>query len=143
MKCRVRRESTERKRRPSRKRPLIVDGNNVAYSLAPRGKPRAQNLSLAYHSLTNAGYNPIFVISAALVHKVDNPGTLNAFMMSARVEEAPRGSNDDMRIIQLAKKLEGEIVSNDRFLEWIERHPWITSRLRRYRMTPAGLILVE
>jgi hypothetical protein len=141
--CRKRRETIEKRSRPSKKRALIVDGNNVAYSLSPHGKPKAQNLNLAYHSLTNAGYDPIFVISSALVHRVDNPGALNAFMISARVEEAPRGTSDDSRIIQLAKKFDGEIVSNDRFLDWIDRFPWITSRLRRYRMTPAGLILLE
>ena len=142
-KCNARQETVAKKRRSSKKRTLIVDGNNVAYSLSPQGRPKAQNLSLAYHSFTSAGYEPIFVISSALVHKIDNPGALNAFMMSARVEEAPRGTSDDVRIIQLAKQLNGEIVSNDRFLDWIDRYPWITSRLRRYRMTPAGLILVD
>ena len=140
-KCRVRRENSQKTRRSPKKRPLVVDGNNVAYSLAPRGKPKAQNLNLAYHSLKSAGYDPVFVISSALVHKIDNPGALNAFMMSANVEKAPRGTNDDSKIIQLAKRLDGEIVSNDRFLDWIDTYPWITARLRRYRMTPAGLIL--
>ncbi len=142
-KCRIRNQDSQRIAKPSRKRVLVVDGNNVAFSLAPQGKPKVQNLSLAYHSLTSAGYNPVFIISAALVHKVDNPGALNAFMQSAKVEEAPRGTNDDGKIIQLAKKLDADIVSNDRFLDWIDRYPWITSRLRRYRMTPAGLILAK
>jgi hypothetical protein len=133
----------QRTGKSSKKRELVVDGNNIAYNLSPQGKPKAQNLALAYHSLTSAGYNPIFVISAALVHKIDNLGALNAFMLSAKVDEAPRGINDDSRIIQLSKKLDADIVSNDRFLDWIDRYPWITSRLRRYRMTPAGLILVE
>ncbi|MFX1579342.1 MAG: hypothetical protein ACFFBJ_06805 [Promethearchaeota archaeon] len=141
--CRMRERTPERRRSFSKKRKVIVDGNNVAYSLSPYGKPNARNLSLAYRSLTSAGFDPIFVISAALIHKIDNPETLDAFIMSAKVEKAPRGTNDDFRIIQLAKKLNGEIVSNDRFLDWIDRYPWITSRLRRYRMTPAGLILVE
>jgi hypothetical protein len=101
---------------------LVIDGNNVAYSLSPQGKPKAQNLNLAYHSLTRASYDPVFVISAALVHKIDNPGSLSAFMLSARVEEAPRGTNDDSKIIQLAKNLDADIVSNDRFLDWIDRY---------------------
>jgi hypothetical protein len=129
--------------RRSPKRSLVVDGNNVAYSLSPQGKPKAQNLSLAYHSLTSTGYRPIFVISAALIHNIDNPGALSTFMLSATVDEAPRGTNDDIRIIQLAKKLDADIVSNDRFLDWIDGYPWITSRLRRYRMTPSGLILTK
>ena len=142
-KCRIRRQNSERTARPSRKRVLVIDGNNIAYSLSPQGKPKAQNLNLAYHSLTSANYDPVFVISAALAHKIDNPGALSAFLLSAKVEEAPRGTNDDGTIIQLAKKLDAYIVSNDRFLDWIDRYPWITSRLKRYRMTPAGLILAK
>ncbi len=141
--CKYRRKSLNETSKYSQKRVLVVDGNNVAYSLSPRGNPKAQNLSLAYHSLTGAGYNPVFVISAALAHKIDNPSALSAFMLSANVVEAPRGTDDDGRIIQLAKKLDANIVSNDRFLNWIERYPWITSRLRKYRMTPAGLILAK
>jgi hypothetical protein len=142
-KCRNRRQASQKAGKLFQKRTLVVDGNNVAYSLSPQGRPKAQNLSLAYQSLTGAGYNPVFVISAALVHKIDNPGTLSAFMLTANVDEAPRGTNDDSRIIQLAKKFDADIVSNDRFLDWIDRYPWISSRLRRYRMTPAGLILAK
>jgi hypothetical protein len=142
-KCKNRYQTTQASGKSSQKRTLVVDGNNIAHSLSPHGKPKAQNLTLAYHSLTGAGYNLVFVISAALVHKIDNPGMLSAFMLSANVVEAPRGTNDDNRIIQLAKKLDANIVSNDRFLDWIDQYPWITSRLRRYRMTPAGLMLTK
>lgn len=142
-KCRMQRDSSQKTIRRSKKRVIVVDGNNVAYSLSPQGKPKAQNLSLAYHSLTSAGYDPVFVISAALIHQIDNPIVLNAFLLSSKVDEAPRGTNDDIRIMQLAKKLGADIVSNDRFLDWIDRYPWVTSKLRRYRMTPSGLILAN
>ena len=142
-KCRTRRQASRAVGKSSQKRALVVDGNNIAYSLSPQGRPKAQNLVLSYHSLTGAGFKPVFVISSALVHKIDNPGALSAFMLSANVDEAPRGTNDDIRIIQLAKTLEADIVSNDRFLDWIDRYPWVSSRLRKYRMTPAGLILAK
>jgi hypothetical protein len=120
----------------------VVDGNNVAYHLAPRGRPNARNLILAYRSLTTVGFKPVFVVSSALVHKIDNPNALNEFMLSADVIEAARGTDDDIKIIQVAKELNGHIVSNDRFLDWIDRYPWITSRLKKYRLTPSGLILL-
>ena len=142
-KCRIRRQASQKVSKISQKRALVVDGNNIAYSLSPNGRPKAQNLSLAYHSLTGAGFKPVFVISAALVHKIDNPEALSAFMLSASVDEAPRGMNDDIRIIQLSKNLEADIVSNDRFLDWIDQYPWVTSRLKKYRMTPVGLILAK
>ncbi len=126
----------------NRRRVVVVDGNNVAYHLSSQGKPNTGNLILAYRSLTSTGFKPVFVVSAALVHNIDKPTALNEFMLSADVVEAPRGTDDDLRIIQLAKELKAPIVSNDRFLNWIDRYPWITSRLRKYRMTPSGLILV-
>ena len=142
-KCRNQNQSVQKRGKSSKKHTLVIDGNNIAYSLSPQGKPKAQNLVLAYQSLTSTGYDLVFVISAALIHNIDNPGTLSVFMQSANVEEAPRGTNDDHRIIQLSKKLEADIVSNDRFLDWIDQYPWVTSRLRRYRMTPTGLILAK
>ncbi len=122
-------------------RTVIVDGNNVAYHNISQSKPNVRNLILAYRSLTSAGFKPIFVVSSALIHKIDKPISLNEFILSADVVEAPRGTNDDLRIIQLSKELDAQIVSNDRFLDWADRYPWITSRLKRYRITPSGLIL--
>jgi hypothetical protein len=142
-KCRARLQGTREIRKRSQMQKIVVDGNNVAYHLSSQGQPKARNLALAYHSLRSTGFEPIFVVSAALIHNIDDPGSLDAFMMSANVIEASRGTNDDKRIIQLAKKLDANIVSNDRFLDWIDRYPWITSRLKRYRMTPTGLILTK
>jgi hypothetical protein len=56
---------------------------------------------------------------------------------------APKGTDDDRRIIMLAQEMNADIVSNDRFLNWINRFPWLESRLRKYRMTPSGLILIQ
>jgi hypothetical protein len=132
--------SAGRSRLPSR-RSLIVDGNNVAYYLSRKGAPRVQNLILARQSLRQAGYRPIIVVSAALIHKIDRPEVLASMMDGTSVIESPRGRNDDLTIIRLAEKRNAEILSNDRFLDWQDRFPWLASRLRRYRMTPAGLIL--
>jgi hypothetical protein len=110
--------------------------------MSSQGRPSAKNLILAYRSLTSTGFKPIFVVSSALVHKIDRPSSLNEFMLSAEVIQAPRGTADDFKIFQLAKEYNADIVSNDRFLDWIDRYPWITSRLKKYRMTPSGLILV-
>ena len=139
-KCRTRESKVQRKRR--QRRIVIVDGNNVAYHMSTKGRPSAKNLILAYRSLTSTGFRPIFVVSPALSHEIDKPSSLNEFMLSAEVIESPRGSADDLKIIQLAKEYDADIVSNDRFLDWRDKYPWIASRLKKYRMTPSGLILV-
>jgi hypothetical protein len=126
--------------RPST-RTIIVDGNNIAYHLAPEGTPLVNNLILAYRSLTSRGLRPVFVISSALVHVIDKPDILKELMAQVEVVEAPRGTNDDLKIIHVALDRRADIVSNDRFLDWIDRYPWVPDRLRKFRMTPTGLIL--
>ena len=138
------RAKTQRKRTQShdyQRRNVIVDGANVAFYLTPNGVPRVANLQRALHSLANAGLRPIIVISSALKYKVDNEHKLRDMIEDGTVIEAPRGIDDDLKIIQLADKQNADIVSNDRFLNWIDRYPWISSRLRKYRITPSGLIL--
>jgi hypothetical protein len=124
-----------------RTRTIIIDGNNIAYHLSPDGKPLVNNLMLAHRSLITKQLQPVFVISAALMHTIDKPDVLQTFMTQVDVVEAPRGTNDDLKIIQMAMDRRADIISNDRFLEWIDRYPWLSNRLRKYRMTPTGLIL--
>lgn len=123
------------------KKNVIVDGNNIAYHLSPNGKPQVNNLLLAQRSLVNGGYKPVFVISAALVHTIDRPNALQTLMNDLDVVQAPRGTNDDLKIIRIAQDRNADIVSNDRFLDWLDRYPWVSDRLRKFRMTPSGLIL--
>jgi len=141
LKCRERNhEAPQSKRRT--KKVVIVDGNNIAYHLSPHGKPQVSNLLNARNSLVNGGYRPIFIISAALIHSIDRPNILRSLMDEIDVVQAPRGINDDLKIIEIAQKRNADIVSNDRFLDWLERYPWVSSRLLKYRMTQSGLILL-
>ncbi|MHA2142020.1 MAG: NYN domain-containing protein [Candidatus Thorarchaeota archaeon] len=140
-KCRARTKNRRKEMGP-RRRDVIVDGNNIAYHLAPTGKPRVANLVLARQSLVTAGYRPVIVVSAALVHKIDKPNTLREMISAGLIKQAMKGKNDDVIIIQTAHQANADIVSNDRFLEWQDRYPWIVHRLKRYRMTPSGLILI-
>ncbi len=142
MKCRARHQVEISHREVSRRSTVIVDGNNVAYHLAPNGNPRVANLVLASRSLAKAGYRSIIVISAALIHSVDDPETLQRMIDSGQVVQAGKGTNDDLTIIRMAQRNNADVVSNDRFLDWRDRHPWLESRLKRYRMTPSGIILV-
>jgi hypothetical protein len=137
-----RRRNQQREHRTRSRRELVVDGNNVAYYLSYNGTPQARNIALADRSLRNAGYKPIAVVSAALKYKVEDPGVLDALVRRRKVLEARSGTNDDAMILRLAKRKNADIVSNDRFLDWLNRYPWIPERLHRYRMTPSGLILL-
>jgi hypothetical protein len=102
-----------------------VDGNNVAHHLSPNGVPRVSNLVLAQSSLLKAGLKPIVVVSAALKHKIDDPEVLQEMIAGREVIEAPRGTDDDLTVIKLAQSSNADIVSNDRFLGFINKFPWL------------------
>jgi len=137
-KCRSRSQEPKKQATQSIRKILIIDGNNVAYHLSQNGIPHVSNLLNAQKSLTASGYFPIIVISAALKHKIDKPEVLTQI---ENLIEAQRGTNDDLLILSEAQKRNADIVSNDRFLNWQKSHPWVSSRLRKYRLTPTGLIL--
>jgi len=138
-KCRAR--TTNRGEGRGARKAVVVDGNNVAHHLSPNGVPRVANLVLAQSSLLKAGLRSIVVVSAALKHKIDNPEVLQEMIARREVIEAPRGTDDDLTVIKLAQSNNADIVSNDRFLSFINKFPWLQSRLMKYRMTPSGLIL--
>ncbi len=141
MRCRAQYQKDSVRPMAAKRSRAVVDGNNVAYHLAPSGTPRVRNLILSHQSLTKAGYRVVTVISAALLHHIDQPDVLQHLVDLGQVIKAKTGTNDDLTIIRLAQRDNADIVSNDRFLDWHDKCPWLESRLKRYRLTPTGLIL--
>jgi len=139
-KCRERNSRTRNQRRQV-SRQVIVDGTNVAHYLSATARPRARNILLARQSLLSTGHSPVIVVSAALKHRIDNPELLMDMIAAGYVIEAKPGQNDDLVIIRMAQRTGADIITNDRFLDWLNRFPWLGGRLKRYRMTPSGLIL--
>ena len=142
VKCRPKHSTRKAQHVITGRKNLILDGNNIAYYLSHDGKARAENIANAYKSLVAGGYRPTTIVSAALRHKINKPNILIEMILDGYAIEAPRRTDDDFTIIETAQKRNADIVSNDRFLNWIKRFPWLPDRLRRYRMTPAGLILI-
>jgi hypothetical protein len=105
------------------------------------GKPMVSNLALARRSLKLAGFESIIVVSAALVHQIDEPVDLLDMISTGQVIQVDKGRSDDREIIRLAKANNALVMSNDRFLDWLEANPWLSTRIMKYRMTPSGLIL--
>jgi len=139
--CRTEHESKSVHREAQRK-VMVIDGSNVAFYMTYDGAPRLENIIMANHSLSSAGFVPITVVSAALIHQVDRDDRLLEMIAAKQVIQAPRGVDDDLEIIRTAQDRHADIVSNDRFLNWLDKYPWLPSRLRKYRMSPSGLILV-
>ncbi len=139
--CRSIEGAAEKHQKRPDHRVIVVDGNNVAYYTEQDGKPMVSNLLLAKRSLNLAGFESITVVSAALVHQIDRPADLLDMISAGQVIQVDKGRSDDREIIRLAKMNNALVLSNDRFLDWLEANPWLSTRTVKYRMTPSGLIL--
>jgi hypothetical protein len=87
---RCRQERSAPKERTVRK-VVIIDGSNVAYYLSTDGQPRLENIVTASRSLVSVGFVPIVVVSAALIHQIDEEETLTDMISKRQVIQAPKG----------------------------------------------------
>ena len=55
----------------------------------------------------------------------------------------PAGTDADFFIIQLADQLGARVVTNDRYKDYAERHPWIQERRIPYMIVKGEVVLYE
>ena len=114
----VTRPKSRKNVRPSpSKNPIVVDGNNVAYS---GDNASMYNIKLARISLIEKGFDPIIVISSALFHAIDDKDELKRFYNMGWVKVADDQESDDVEIIEQGMRYQCRIVSNDRYSEYRE-----------------------
>lgn len=107
----------------------VVDGANVAFiERSQNGDPKVSNLIAVRKALQEKGFDPIIIVDAALVHKVDDPDQLEAMIDDQVVRQAPAGTDADFFVIKVAENEDGWIVSNDRYKDFLDDHPWINER---------------
>jgi len=68
------------------------------------------------------------VVSAALKYRIDDQDQLTELIQKQVVWETPAGEDTDLFILELAMKLKGYIVSNDRFRQYKEIYPSIVNQ---------------
>lgn len=110
-------------------RPIVVDGANVAYvEQTQDGKPKMSNLVAVREALEQKGYDPIIIVDASLIHEIDDPDQLQAFLDSQRIHQAPADTEADYFVLETAAEKNAKVVSNDRFEEFLQRFDWIENR---------------
>ena len=109
-------KSTRSKKNP----PIVVDGNNVAYFSG--NPPKANYLKRIRSKLIKMEYTPIIIVSAAIRHKIDNMLDLIRMINLNWIIEAESGVDDDILIIEEAQRKRCQIVTNDRYSEYIKEY---------------------
>jgi hypothetical protein len=110
---------------------VVIDGSNVMYWNA--GVPQIATLRSMIEHLTAKGYVPGVVFDASagqrLVGKYRHDKHLAKLLglPVARVMVVPNGTPADPMILAFARDQGARVVSNDRYRDWAETHPEVTT----------------
>lgn len=106
---------------------VVVDGSNVMHWNG--GTPKLETVLELNTYLTKQGYTPGVVFDANVGYKLHgkflNDRTLARLLglPKDRVMVVPKGSPADPLILTAARDLDAQIVTNDRFRDWIGKYP--------------------
>jgi hypothetical protein len=110
-------------------RKIVVDGSNVAFEeFSKGGTPKVSNLVAVRKHLEERGFHPMIIVDASLKHKVDDPDQLDALILNERIHQVPAGTDADYWVLETAQRIDGLVVSNDRFQPYQDSYPWIEER---------------
>ncbi|WP_206206163.1 NYN domain-containing protein [Thermococcus indicus] len=119
--------------------PVIVDGSNVAWEGRDKRhgeKALARNIVLVVEKLKELGYSDIHVfVDASLRYQVEDKGLLEKLIDSGIVEVMPAEVPADDYVIKYARDFDAYIVSNDRYVDWIEKNPNLKEFIKTHRVT--------
>lgn len=111
-------KQTRKFKKSEKKQPIVLDGNNIAYSSGKMAK--IINIKKARAMLQKEGYLPIIFVSAALRHDIDEPNELNRLINLRWIIETETGEDDDIMLIEEAQRKQCHIVSNDNFKKYLK-----------------------
>jgi hypothetical protein len=118
-------------------RQIVVDGSNVLYW--KDNAPDIRTLASVVDHLERLGYHPRVVFDANAGYLVAGSYTHDAafaWMLSLprdRVQVVPKGRVADEFILAAARDMGLRVVSNDRYRDWLDKHPEIRAPGRLVR----------
>jgi hypothetical protein len=108
---------------------IVVDGSNIAYvERSSNGDPRISNIVAVRKALMSKGYDPIIVVDANLRYEIDDPHQLESLLDRQEIRQAPAETDADYFVLELAKRYNSQIVSNDQFERYKNHYSWIEER---------------
>lgn len=115
--------------RRNRAQYIVVDGSNVMH-----WRDESPSLETVRHvllELTRLGYVPVVWFDANVGYKISNrylrPQALAKLLNvpQRQVFIAPKGTPADPLLLDYAKKMQANVVTNDQFRDWTDAYPWI------------------
>jgi hypothetical protein len=110
-----------------RTRPILVDGSNVIHW--QDNTPQLEPLLQVVQNLTILGLRPGVVFDANVGYKLTGrflgEGDLSRLLSLQRdqILVVPKGTQADYYLLETARDLKAQIVTNDRFRDWADDYP--------------------
>jgi len=125
--------------------PVVVDLDNFLYAdKNAKGKCRIENIELLEATLRKLGYNKIIlIVSSYFIKKVDNKRIYERMVKERRINKAPALVDTDWYVIQLAKILDCDILSNDKYRDYWDEFgkEWIKKKRKTFMIFERKLII--
>ncbi|WP_246043909.1 NYN domain-containing protein [Ruegeria sediminis] len=118
-----------KQRKSSSTRWIVVDGSNVMHWRD--GTPQIETVKETVNQISALGYTPGVVFDANAGHllsgRYQHDGAFAKFLglPEERVMVVPKGTPADPAILTAARDLGAQIVTNDRFRDWVGQFPEI------------------
>jgi hypothetical protein len=125
---------------------VVIDGNNVIhYSTTPSSpkKARIEQLLEVIKDLEQRGFDVIPLISAKTKYYIDKKGLLKKLLSQGAILEIPTGTDDDLYILETARKLQAKIVTNDLFRDYVKKFPEIYKERLPFMIVHDQLIIPD
>nr|CDS25254.1 ribonuclease ZC3H12C [Hymenolepis microstoma] len=114
-----------------RRRVVVIDGANVAHSESTTRRYNLGNLRIAYNYFVKRGFTEVKIVlpeatNECLQYFSDEELTKHFIFTPIRrliPGEKPQRADDDSIIIQMAMGLDGVVISNDRYRDFLARNP--------------------
>ncbi len=129
------------------KKSIAVDLPNYLFeNKDSSGKAKMEYIDLLYEVLRNHDYDKIFLISSSsFINKVDEPEVYDKMVEMKKILRAPALVDNDWYVLAVAKELNCDILTNDKYKQyWGEfGKKWINKRRKTFMFVDGKLIIKE
>jgi len=116
----------------SRKKWIVLDGSNVMYWRDD--KPQLKTVAAVLEHVQALGYTPYVIFDASAGYRVSDrylhDDDIAAFlgMNRRQVEVVGKGEVADPIILNKARKLKAQVITNDRYRDWAGEYPEVRGK---------------
>jgi hypothetical protein len=111
------------------KKLAVIDGANIAYEEKSKdGAPKVSNILAVRTALEEKGYEPLVIVDASLIYKIDDPQQFEALIEDQAVRQVPAETDGDYFVIETTENGDAVIVSNDEYEPYQRDHRGLAER---------------